>query len=70
MAKITIDNVDYDIDNISELANQQFTMLKKTDQEIDQLNNQLAITQTARNIYANTLRSYLSASENSVIIEK
>jgi hypothetical protein len=70
MAKITIDNVDYDIDNLSELANQQLTMLKKTDQEIDQLNNQLAITQTARNIYANALKSCLPASENSVIIEK
>jgi hypothetical protein len=70
MSKITIDNVDYDTDNLSELATQQLTMLNKTDQEIDRLNNQLAITQTARNIYSNALKACLPASENAVIIEK
>ncbi len=66
MSKITIDNVDYDTDNLSELAAQQLMMLNKTDQEIDRLNNQLAITQTARNIYSNALKACLPVSENTI----
>ncbi len=66
MSKITIDNVDYDTDNLSELAAQQLMMLNKTDQEIDRLNNQLAITQTARNIYSNALKACLPVSDNTI----
>ena len=56
MPKITIDGKDYDTDSLSDAAKAQLTSLQVTDQEIQRLNIQLAIAQTARNTYAKALQ--------------
>ena len=64
MPKITIDGKDYDTDSLSDAAKAQLTSLQVTDQEIQRLNIQLAIAQTARNAYAKALGELLPRTEN------
>ena len=59
MPIIKIDNKDYDTDTLSTEAKQQLQMLSITEQEINRLQAQLAISQTARIAYANALKSAL-----------
>ena len=61
MPIIKIDNKDYDTDTLSNEAKQQLQMLSITDSEINRLQAQLAIAQTARISYANALKSALPA---------
>lgn len=56
---ITIDGKDYALEDLSEAAKSQLTNLRVTDQEIARLQQQLAITQTARTTYANALKTEL-----------
>ena len=60
--KVHIDNKDYDTDSLSDEAKAQLTSLQLTDAEIQRLQIQLAIAQTARNAYALALKSVLSSS--------
>lgn len=64
MPTIKIDNRDFDTDSLSDAAKAQLTSLQVTDQEIQRLNIQLAITQTARNAYAKALQAVLPKTEN------
>jgi len=64
MPTITIDNKDYDTDNLSDSAKAQLTSLQVTDAEIQRLNIQLAIAQTARNAYAKALSELLPKTKN------
>ena len=64
MTTIKIDGKDYDEDSLSEEAKAQLTSLQVTDQEIQRLNIQLAIVQTARNAYARALSELLPKTEN------
>lgn len=59
MSTITINNQPYDTDTLPDAAKQQLQMLAVTDAEIKRLQAQLAIAQTARNAYANALKSAL-----------
>ena len=59
MPTIKINNKDYDTDALSDAAKAQLTSLQVTDQEIQRLNIQLAIAQTARNAYAKALQEML-----------
>ena len=61
MPTIKIDNKDYDTDTLSTEAKQQLQMLSITDSEINRLQAQLAIAQTARISYANALKAALPA---------
>ena len=61
MPSIKIDNKDYDTDTLSNEAKQQLQMLSITEQEINRLQAQLAIAQTARISYANALKAALPA---------
>jgi hypothetical protein len=49
MPTLTIDNKQYDTDALSDDAKKQLQAIQVTDQEIQRLNIQLAIAQTARN---------------------
>jgi len=62
MPTITIDGKEYDSDSLSAEAKSQLTSLQLTDAEIQRLQIQLAIVQTARNAYATALKSALSDS--------
>jgi hypothetical protein len=59
MPTITIDNIEYDLDTLTDGAKSQLQMLQITDQEIVRLNAQLAIAQTARNAYSRALQEAL-----------
>jgi hypothetical protein len=61
MPTIKIDNKDYDTDTLSTEAKQQLQMLSITESEINRLQAQLAIAQTARISYANALKAALPA---------
>ncbi|MEA3644088.1 MAG: DUF6447 family protein, partial [Lamprobacter sp.] len=56
---LTIDGTDYPIADLSEAAQQQVTNLRVCDQEIQRLQQQLGIAQTARAAYANALKAEL-----------
>lgn len=59
MTTITVDNKTYELDLLNEEAKQQLSNLHSADQEIQRLQVQLAIVQTARNAYANALNMAL-----------
>ncbi|MCG5495848.1 DUF6447 family protein [Ectothiorhodospira variabilis] len=60
---ITIDGKQYDVNDLSENAKSQIANLRVTDQEIQRLNQQLAIAQTARAAYARALEAELPKTE-------
>ncbi|MCF7996986.1 MAG: DUF6447 family protein [Chromatiaceae bacterium] len=55
----TIDGTEYSLADLSDAAKQQLTNLRICDQEIQRLQQQLAIAQTARAAYANALKAEL-----------
>lgn len=57
--KVTIDGREYNVADLSENARNQLVNLRVTDQEVQRLNQQLAIAQTARTAYANALKKEL-----------
>lgn len=59
MSKVTIDNVDYDLADLSDDAKAQFGNMQIVDRKIADLNAELAIAQTARNAYAAALKAAL-----------
>ena len=61
--KISIDGTDYILDNLSEEAKVKISNIQFVDTQIQQLNNELAISDTARIGYTNALkREILKAS--------
>ena len=56
MATITIDNVEYDLEQLSDNARAQLGSLQMVDQKLAELQAQAAIFQTARVAYANALK--------------
>ena len=57
--KIKIDGKEYEIDNLSDEAKVQLTNLQFVDAQIQQLNNELAISDTARIGYSSSLKKEL-----------
>lgn len=55
MPTIKIDNEDYDLDTLSDDAKAQVTSLQFVDAELQLLNAQAAVLQTARSSYAKAL---------------
>ena len=51
----TINDKEYDLDDLSETAKSQIVNIQVVDGEIGRLNQQLAIMQTARNAYGKAL---------------
>lgn len=56
---ITINDKEYNLDDLSDAAKAQLVSLQVTDQEIIRLEQQLRIVQTARNAYAQALNAEL-----------
>ena len=63
MTTITIDNVEYALDSLSEDAKAQLVSLQFVDQKLAQLNAEAAAFQTARIGYANALNELLPKAE-------
>ena len=59
MATITIDDLEYSVDDLSDSAKAQLASLQAVDQKIIDAQQNLAILQTARNTYASALREHL-----------
>ncbi len=59
MTQLTVDNVFYEIENLSEAARQQLAHVQFVDGEIQRLQMLLAVTQTARTAYVNALKELL-----------
>lgn len=56
---VSIDGTEFNLADLSEDAKQQLANLRVADQEIERLNMQLALAQTARNAYARALAEQL-----------
>ncbi|MGS2744723.1 DUF6447 family protein [Halomonas sp. LS-001] len=52
---ITIDGKEYTLESLGQKGREQLQNLRVTDQEMQRLQDQMAITQTARNTYARIL---------------
>ena len=59
MSTITIDDIEYAEDALSDQAKEELGSMQICDQRIATLQTDLAIAQTARNAYANSLKSLL-----------
>lgn len=59
MAKITIDDVDYDTESLSPEALAQLQSIQFVDAEVAQLSARIAAMNTARNAYATALQELL-----------
>jgi len=61
MATVTIDGREYDGDKLSDQAKAQITSLHFVDGELQRLQAQSAVLQTARSAYARALNEILAA---------
>ena len=64
-AKITIDGKEYSTENMSENAKSQLTNIQFCDSQLQQLNNEWAISDTARIGYSKALKRELEQDKNS-----
>ena len=58
--KIIIDDIEYDFDKISDSAKAQIANIQFVDAQLQQLSNELAVSDTARIGYTNALKSELT----------
>ncbi|ABU24100.1 Conserved hypothetical protein [Prochlorococcus marinus str. NATL2A] len=59
MANVTIDGKEYDVDSLSKEAKEQLASLKFVQGEIQRLQAQMAVCQTAAAAYSNALKNLL-----------
>lgn len=60
---VTLDGVDYHSENLSDVAKSQIKNIQFSDEQILQLQNELAISNTARNGYVRALTKELSVKD-------
>ncbi|MDA8417842.1 MAG: DUF6447 family protein [Desulfobacteraceae bacterium] len=65
MPTIQIDEKEYDLDQLSEEAKAQLASLQFVDAELQRLNAQAAVLQTARLAYSNALNAVLAEQQPS-----
>lgn len=58
--QITIDGKEYDLDALSDAAKSHLNSIQLAEQRMVQLRTDLAMTQTARNAYAEALKAELA----------
>lgn len=71
MAKVTIDNTDYEFDDLSDEVKAQLGSIRFIDAEVQRINLTLAALQTARNAYGKAVQDLLgkdSAGEEEIEI--
>ena len=62
---ITVDNVEYKIDELSDKAKEHIVNIQFVDAQIQQLNNEWAVADTAKIGYTNALKSELMKTKES-----
>lgn len=70
MAKIIIDNVSYNADNLSEQTQQQVNMLQYIEQEIGRAQAHLAVLQTAKGTCVHLLKQTLPVSTENLTLNE
>ena len=65
MATVTIDNTDYDTDQMSEDARAQLNSVQAVDRKLAELQAEAAMLQTARLAYFTALKDALNAAQAS-----
>ena len=63
--KITIDDVEYDLSDISDNAKTQLANIQFVDAQLQQLHNEWAVSDTARIGYTNALKHEIEKSDDS-----
>ena len=63
--KIIIDDVEYNLNELSDNAKAQLANIQLVDAQLQQLNNEWAVSDTARIGYTNALRTELTKKETS-----
>ncbi len=58
-AKVTIEDVEYNLDELSDKAKVQLANIQFVDAQLQQLNNEWAVSDTARIGYTNALKAEL-----------
>ena len=61
--KITVDGTEYDLENLSNVAKDQINNLNFIDNELQQKQNELAISDTARLAYTHALKKELEVNK-------
>ena len=61
--KITIDDVEYNLDELPDSAKTQLANIQFVDAQLQQLNNEWAVSDTARIGYTNALKAELAKIE-------
>ena len=61
--KVTIDGVEYKLDDLSDNAKNQLKNIQFVDAQLQQLNNEWAVSDTARIGYTNSLKAELTKIE-------
>ncbi len=61
--KITIDGIEYNLDDLSDNSKAQIASIQFVDTQIQNLNNELAVADTARIAYTNALKAELPKKE-------
>ena len=61
--KITIDGVEYKLDELSDNAKTQLANIQFVDAQLQQLNNEWAVSDTARIGYTNALKAEVAKTE-------
>jgi len=67
MTIVKIDHKEYDVDSLSEDAKGQLMSLQFVDAELQRLNSQIAVLQTARVAYAKALNNALGVASGETI---
>ena len=58
--KVTVDGVEYKLDDVSDTAKAHIVNIQFVDLQLQQLNNELAVSDTARIGYTNALKGELA----------
>lgn len=64
MAKVTIDGTEYETDDMPDDAKRQLTNVATCDRKLEELRNETAMIQTARNTYARSLAEMLGKEQS------
>ena len=62
-SKIKIDDIEYSLENLSENGKANLTSIKFVEQQLQQLNNELAVADTARIGYSSALQREIEKSK-------
>lgn len=69
-AKLKVNNVEYNVDDLSKEAKEQLVNLRFAETEVRRLQAQLAMAQTARNAYQQALMTQLPKKEEAEVSEE